>query len=199
MCIPDLRRATHALWKPREPALRMRTFKHLRQKISNKGPKEFTYLTKTQEQIWDLDPLKIQRPHTPNPGHLILRIKTLEQKLKTLAVLFLNKGPQITQSESLERSSYRKYRDLTQWMETPPPNMWNFNIWKRTSTDFRNLSPWAKTSDSDTDAQIFWMQTQGDLHFKPYRAKSEHFRAPIPCTQIVKCARTHFKPLNHGP
>lgn len=99
----------------------MRTFKHLRQKISNKGPKEFTYLTKTQEQIWDLDPLKIQRPHTPNPGHLILRIKTLEQKLKTLAVLFLNKGPQITQSESLERSSYRKYRDLTQWMETPPP------------------------------------------------------------------------------
>lgn len=120
MCIPDLCRATHALWKPREPALRMRTFKHLRQKISNKGPKEFTYLTKTQEQIWDLDPLKIQRPHTPNPGHLILRIKTLEQKLKTLAVLFLNKGPQITQSESLERSSYRKYRDLTQWMETPP-------------------------------------------------------------------------------
>jgi hypothetical protein len=33
-----------------------------------------------------------------NPGLLILRIKTLEQKWKTLAVLFLNKGPQIIQS-----------------------------------------------------------------------------------------------------
>lgn len=32
--------------------------------------------------------------------------------------------------------------------------MWNFSIWKRTSTDFRNLSPWEKTSDSDTDAQL---------------------------------------------
>lgn len=109
----------HALWKSREPVFRMGTFKHLRQKISNKDPKEFTYLTKTQEQIWDLEPLKIQRPHTLKPGHLILRIKPLEQKLKTLAVLFLKKGPQITQSESLEHSSCKKYRDLTQWTETP--------------------------------------------------------------------------------
>lgn len=150
MCIPDLYCAMHSFWKARERAPWMWASKHFRQKTCNKGPKELTYLTKTQEQIWDLDPLEIQRPHTLNPGHLILWIKTLEQKLKTLAVLFPNKGPQITRSESLEHRSSKKHRDLTQWMKTPSPKHVKPQHLEMDFHRFQNLSPRAKALDSQT-------------------------------------------------